>query len=1474
MNFKKVISAIWAVTLLFCSISFVRPLVYAEEKREYILNDTFDKKADGSFDTSGWEIGESNSGMSAVFPSSHWAMPDMVLVSIPKGGNTSKGNQAILRKKLEKPIDITKHRVILETVISTDTTSGLNIDFGYNRPEKIDEIPENAIANNLYTMFRLTASGMKNSKGQNIASVSMLNPAHGLTQATNYAAATGTPSETDGKVKLAFQDSVKIKVVLDYDNQLISYYIAAPDGGVYTRDGWNDKGNMKVDGVCPDILESIDISAWCANGSKFWIDYIKLYTLDPLMNDFEADREIDGGYQVDKNGKTVIEADFETGDNLTGTGFTIFYHSAGETEKKNVNIPVEGLQNNIKYSLKITIDNKEKNALYEIYENGEKTIENAEITGVDFAKLDIIDKISAEGMAFKDEAKIYNQKASVKAKLVKKENAYIYHLGDKITLSFDSPVDESEIKDSIKFICDDEIFEVEGKYNKDTGDYVFSLDGLKTGDWQIELSDELIYNNNGEMSFSDNLIDFHYIGSSKPRVENVRLSGKVKEGDIITPRFDYFQNENIPIGESIHEWYISDTFDGVYTKIDDETEEKLTVKSDMVGKYIKYSVIPVTSDGAVGERVFSENVIAPEVVPFVTNAKVSGTAAVGATLSLEYTFNDANEDEEGSSEYQWYISDNSENGFLPIDGETKKSYRVKDSDYGKYIKASVVPVSSAVPERGEMVYTLATGKIGDIIEMTNLVSNPDFEKGNITGWSTFNFASGDGVFIASAANSQPAVGEYSLYVKGKTSASHTYISPSFTLQGGKTYIAGGKVYPTDGTMSKIYAKTNTLTGVTLTTPYKINESGDAAANKWTSHYTTWVVDGASCSDSRLSLQSDSYTEDFYVDDVYVGELEIADIDADFSKNEITVPQNGKEEIVIDNIKILNQVGTTHGLTEETVSWKLAEDYRGVSIDGNIITVDESAIEGEIEILAVCRPKFTGHAVEVFEKGFTVRILPHSDVAPNVTNVKITGAVEEGETLKGTYEYYQVNGFKDASTYRWLVSDSKNGEYSVIAGADGIEYTVTKENADKFIKLEVTPLCEEGIYGNATESNIACGRIAPKAENVIIEGEHFIGSKLVGKYEFSDANMDDEGVSKFRWLVCDTLDGTYTEIENATESEYILTEKEVNKYLKIAVIPVSKEAPYEGIIYYSKPFKGPKTPEARNVKINKNSTKLTGSYDYYHEFSVSEGKSRYEWVRDGKVISNDISIIVDFSGKVTFNVTPVAVNEPYEGETVSVTINVSKNTGGSGGGGGGSSSSFITGSIQKPITPEVEENKTETISDLENHWAKEYAYKMISKDIMKNDEANLFNPGRTATRAEIISWVAKISGIKAVDYRDEFSDVVKTDDFSGYLQAMVDEGIISQDVKFRPDDNITREELCKVLYITLNNREKMSVNSDIDISKFTDKDNISKWAIDYVDGILDSGIMIGTSDTEFTPRGNCTKAQMAVVLTRLMNLLGE
>ena len=66
--------------------------------------------------------------------------------------------------------------------------------------------------------------------------------------------------------------------------------------------------------------------------------------------------------------------------------------------------------------------------------------------------------------------------------------------------------------------------------------------------------------------------------------------------------------------------------------------------------------------------------------------------------------------------------------------------------------------------------------------------------------------------------------------------------------------------------------------------------------------------------------------------------------------------------------------------------------------------------------------------------------------------------------------------------------------------------------------------------------------------------------------------------------------------------------------------------------------------------------------------------------------------------------------------------------------------------------------------------------------------------------------------------------------------------------------------------------KLTEVKENSISHFADFATISDWAIEYVNAIYKNGIMIGVSDTEFAPKENVTKAQVATLLTRILNII--
>lgn len=85
---------------------------------------------------------------------------------------------------------------------------------------------------------------------------------------------------------------------------------------------------------------------------------------------------------------------------------------------------------------------------------------------------------------------------------------------------------------------------------------------------------------------------------------------------------------------------------------------------------------------------------ATEAAATATNVKISGTPAVGQTLTGSYTYSDINKDAEGISTYKWYRSNNAAgSGKTLIPGATGKTYKLTSADAGKYISFEVTPVA-------------------------------------------------------------------------------------------------------------------------------------------------------------------------------------------------------------------------------------------------------------------------------------------------------------------------------------------------------------------------------------------------------------------------------------------------------------------------------------------------------------------------------------------------------------------------------------------------------------------------------------------------------------------------------------------------------------------------------------------------------------------------------------------------------------
>lgn len=120
---------------------------------------------------------------------------------------------------------------------------------------------------------------------------------------------------------------------------------------------------------------------------------------------------------------------------------------------------------------------------------------------------------------------------------------------------------------------------------------------------------------------------------------------------------------------------------------------------------------------------------------------------------------------------------------------------------------------------------------------------------------------------------------------------------------------------------------------------------------------------------------------------------------------------------------------------------------------------------------------------------------------------------------------------------------------------------------------------------------------------------------------------------------------------------------------------------------------------------------------------------------------------------------------------------------------------------------------------------------------------------------------------------DFKDVAKDSWYYNNIEIIYSLGIVNgKDAKnFDSQGQITREEISKIVGNILNEESFKKCSKDL-LNKYKDNKDTSKWAEDEISLVIDQGILKGDKDESINPKSNATRAEAAVMLDRLYNLL--
>ena len=177
------------------------------------------------------------------------------------------------------------------------------------------------------------------------------------------------------------------------------------------------------------------------------------------------------------------------------------------------------------------------------------------------------------------------------------------------------------------------------------------------------------------------------------------------------------------------------------------------------------------------------------------------------------------------------------------------------------------------------------------------------------------------------------------------------------------------------------------------------------------------------------------------------------------------------------------------------------------------------------------------------------------------------------------------------------------------------------------------------------------------------------------------------------------------------------------------------------------------------------------------------------------------------------------------------------------------------------------NEQPRFSDMIGHWAQSAATVVTTHGLMEGKSATTFEPDDMVTcgmAVSVLGQMANISGDAPVI--SQLSDAY----YVPYINWALESGIVSDAaaLNFDPNESITREKFAVILenYVQKNNivLEKKTV----DLNKYTDVQTISSWAIQAMQYCVDTGLYSGCGDGNLAPQNELTRAELAVILSRL------
>lgn len=516
--------------------------------------------------------------------------------------------------------------------------------------------------------------------------------------------------------------------------------------------------------------------------------------------------------------------------------------------------------------------------------------------------------------------------------------------------------------------------------------------------------------------------------------------------------------------------------------------------------------------------------------------------------------------------------------------------------------------------------------------------------------------------------------------------------------------------------------------------------------------------------------------------------------------------------------------------------------------------------------------------------------------PQIKAARISGRPIVGNTLTADYEYESEFEEKDTQ-FEWLSSAAADGAYLPIDGKRGKELIVDSSLAGKFIKVKITPGSVLAINhrGDAyTTAATACAAMtveeADRAAALLNEvSEEALESYLTAHEAVFGANAMMRGLSPELKTVA---------LKHLAQSDFTTMadfDSDMNTCIAMAKLSAAANEEIEGIIADSESAVNKKDYADLADKTAVNAYIKTASFTGAEDFAEKVNNKIAVTYFNLASKSDIVSVLKRFSDKLTKDISKLteqqlsalgdavlkvdsyadmtAVNNKIDEVYSSVIKNNpaakppvsgsgnSSNKGGSGGGG------ISVGAVKRAND---KDDTNSYFNDMQGYeWAEASVKSLADKGIINGVGNGSFAPAEKLTREQFVKMLVLAFGFKASGAENPFEDVSANQWYTEYISAAYENGIAFgiTESRFGIGEMLTKEQMITFIYRALEKAglDVKSGNSAV----IGDKESVSQFAAAALEKLSAAGIVSGDENGYFNPSQTAERAMAAVVIYKTL-----